>query len=147
MVAAGYLGTLAYGAAQPPAPPANQPLAGWLVAHGLTDGLAGYWEANSTTLASGDRVLVSGVTRPPTASWCRTSGRPTTRATTPRCTTRTSWWPGARLRCAGCSSAALRTFGPPQRIYSYDGYTIMVWDTNLLGGWPGPGIVRDPGRH
>ena len=38
-------------------------------------------------------------------------------------------------------SAALRTFGRPQRIYSHDGYTIMVWDTNLLLRLGHPGIV------
>lgn len=62
VVAAGYLGALVYGAVQPAAPPENQPLASWLVAHGLTDGLAGYWQASSTTVDSGGRVLVSGVT-------------------------------------------------------------------------------------
>ena len=64
-LAAGYLGTLAYGAAQPPAPPANQPLAAWLVAHQLTDGLAGYWQANSTTMTSRGQVDLSGVTVAP----------------------------------------------------------------------------------
>jgi hypothetical protein len=38
-------------------------------------------------------------------------------------------------------SAALRTFGPPQRTFSYDGYTIMVWDANLLRRLGHPGLV------
>ena len=38
-------------------------------------------------------------------------------------------------------SAALRTFGRPARIYSYDGYTIMVWDTNLLSRLGHPGLI------
>jgi hypothetical protein len=38
-------------------------------------------------------------------------------------------------------SAALRTFGPPQRTYVYRGYLIMVWDTNLLRLLGHPGIV------
>ncbi len=42
---------------------------------------------------------------------------------------------------AGAQSAALRTFGPPRRIYRYDGYTIMVWDTNLLRRLGHPGIA------
>jgi hypothetical protein len=42
---------------------------------------------------------------------------------------------------AGARPAALRTFGPPQRTYSYDGYTIMVWDTNLLTRLGRPGLV------
>jgi len=38
-------------------------------------------------------------------------------------------------------SAALRTFGPPQRTYRHDGYTIMVWDANLLSRLGHPGLV------
>ena len=132
LVAAGYLGALAYGAAQPAAPADNQPLAAWLVAHRLTDGLAGYWQANSTTLDSGGRVLVSGVTLARDGDlapylW-ETDG---------------SGY-HASLRYAnfvvadgpvplhGAQPAALRTFGRPQRVYHYDGYTVLVWDTNLL---------------
>ena len=39
----------------------NIPLASWLAAHGLTRGLASYWQANSTTVASGGHVVVSAV--------------------------------------------------------------------------------------
>jgi hypothetical protein len=28
--------------------------------------------------------------------------------------------------------AVTRIFGPPRRVYHADGYTIWVWDTNLL---------------
>ena len=48
----------------PPRPrfrPGNEPLAGWLAAHGLTRGLASYWQANSTTVASSGHVVVSAV--------------------------------------------------------------------------------------
>ena len=27
---------------------------------------------------------------------------------------------------------ARRTFGPPARVYHFHGYTVMVWDVNLL---------------
>ena len=63
VLAASCLAALGYGAAQPPVPPANEALATWLVAHRLGDGLAGYWQANSTTVDSGGRVLVSAVTQ------------------------------------------------------------------------------------
>ena len=133
VVAFGYLGALAYHAAQPSVPPDNQPLAAWLVQHQLTDGLAGYWEASSTTVDSGGKVQVSAVVpngkgllvpyqwetddsdyNPSLhhADFVVTDGGPRP-------------LPGGR-------SAALRTFGPPQRVYRYDGYTIMVWPTNLL---------------
>ena len=45
----------------PSAPAGNEPLAGWLAAHGLTHGLASYWQANSTTVASSGHVVVSAV--------------------------------------------------------------------------------------
>jgi hypothetical protein len=32
----------------------------------------------------------------------------------------------------GMQDAAVLTFGRPARIYHADGYTILVWNTNLL---------------
>jgi hypothetical protein len=57
-----YLGALAYNDSQPIATPAHQDLASWLTAHHLKYGLAGYWEANVTTLDSGGRVRVAPLT-------------------------------------------------------------------------------------
>jgi hypothetical protein len=48
-------------AAQPSLRPATAPLATWLEAHGLTYGLAGYWDASVVTLQSGDRVQIRAV--------------------------------------------------------------------------------------
>ncbi len=141
VVAVGYLGTLAYGAAQPPAPSVNQPLADWLVAHGLTDGLAGYWEANSTTLASGGRVQVSGVTLTPDGELVPYEWETDDAGYNPSLRDATFMVANGPAQLPWAQSAALRTFGPPQRIYSYDGYTIMVWDTNLLLRLGHPGIV------
>ena len=39
----------------------------------------------------------------------------------------------------GMQLSAELTFGRPQRIYRADGYTIMVWNTNLLARLAGPG--------
>lgn len=127
-VAAGYLGALGYGAAQPSAPPASQPLAAWLVAHRLTDGLAGYWQANSTTLASGGRVLVSavavagdGYVVPYQWESDDASYDPARHDATFVVTAGPAVLP-----------RALHAFGRPLRTYRYDGYAILVWGTNLL---------------
>ena len=61
VLAAGCLAALGFNAAQAAVPAQNQPLASWLAVHGLTRGLASYWQANSTTVASGGRVVVSAV--------------------------------------------------------------------------------------
>ena len=65
VLTAGYLAALGYGAAQASVPPVNQLLAAWLVTHRLSDGLAGYWQANSTTVDSRGRVLISAVVQDP----------------------------------------------------------------------------------
>jgi hypothetical protein len=141
VVAAGYLGTLAYSAAQPSVPPTSQPLAGWLVAHGLTDGLAGYWQADSTTLASGGRVQVSGVTMAPDGELVPYEWETDDADYNPSLHDANFVVADGPAALPGAQSAALRTFGRPERIYSYDGYTIMVWDTNLLPRLGRPGIV------
>jgi hypothetical protein len=132
VVLAGYLGTLAYGAAQPPAPLTNRPLASWLVAHGFTDGLAAYWQANSTTLTSGGRVKVSGVTVAPDGELVPREWETDDTAYNPSRRDATFVVADGPAQLAWVQSAARHTFGPPQRIYRYDGYMIMVWDTNLL---------------
>jgi hypothetical protein len=141
VVAGGYLGTLGYGAAQPSAPPANQPLASWLVAHGLTDGLAGYWQANSTTLASGARVRVSGVTEAPDGNLVPYEWETDDANYNPSLHDANFFVAGGPAALPFAQSAAVRTFGPPQRTYVYRGYLIMVWDTNLLRLLGHPGIV------
>jgi len=59
---AGYLSNLGYNAAQRSNPSVNQALADWLVAHKLTSGIGGYWDANVTALASGGAVRMAPVT-------------------------------------------------------------------------------------
>ena len=61
VVLAGYLVILAYGAAKPPLPTENQQTADWLVAHHLSYGIAGYWQAGSLTIGSGARAQVRQV--------------------------------------------------------------------------------------
>jgi hypothetical protein len=141
VIAVGYLGTLAYGAAQPPAPLTNQPLARWLVAHRLTDGLAAYWQANSTALASGGRVEVSGVTLAPGGQFVPYEWETDDAGYDPAQHDATFIVADGPAQLRWVQSAALRTFGPPQRTYSYDGYTIMAWDANLLRRLGHPGLV------
>ena len=40
----------------------------------------------------------------------------------------------------GMKLSAELTFGRPEHIYQADGYTIMVWDKNLLAELDGPGL-------
>ena len=131
VLTAGYLATLGYGAAQASVPADNEPLATWLVAHQLSGGLAGYWQANSTTLDSGGRVLVSAVF----------PGADGKLAPYQWETDDANYDPARHYAnfvvadgpngLPGMGPAVL-TFGHPARVYHADGYTIMVWNTNLL---------------
>jgi hypothetical protein len=120
---AAYLGALCYAAAGAPVPAKNQAVADWLVARGLTSGVAGYWQADSITLATDGRVMVAPVY--------------------PGTTTAFRWeadgsWFDPRLHYAdfvvtpASSGAIWRSLGPPARTYRYQQYTIMVWRRNLL---------------
>jgi hypothetical protein len=53
---------LAVAATRPPVKPEQVPLAAWLEAHGLTYGLAGYWDASIVTMQSGNKVQIRAVT-------------------------------------------------------------------------------------
>ena len=134
VVAAGYLAALGYGAAQPAVPAMSEPLATWLVARGYSHGLAGYWQAGSTTLDSGARVSVSSVGHGPGG-----------RVVPGHWETSTLQYDPSRqyadfvvVKDSGTYStrwlrdAAERTFGPPRQTYVVGPYTIMTWHANLL---------------
>jgi hypothetical protein len=134
VVAAGYLAALGYGAAQPAVPAMSEPLATWLVAHGYSHGLAGYWQAGSTTLDAGARVSVSSVGHGPGGRVVPGHWETSTLQYDPSRqyadfvvvknsgTYSTRWLRGA----------AERTFGPPRQTYVVGPYTIMTWHANLL---------------
>ncbi len=139
--AAGYLAALGYGAAQPAVPAMNEPLATWLAGHGYTRGLAGYWQAGSTTLDAGARVSLSSVGH----------GRGG-RVVPGHWETSTLLYDPSRqyadfvvVKDSGTYStrwlraAAERTFGPPQHTYAVGPYTIMTWPGNLLARLGKPG--------
>jgi hypothetical protein len=132
VVLAASLGALGYGAAQTPAPPANEPLVTWLVGHGFRYGLAGYWEANSTTVASGDRVQVVGVTRTDNGEVTPYQWETNDLDYDPSLHYANFLVAGGPTPLKEAKASAELTFGPPQRVYQFDGYIVMVWDTNLL---------------
>jgi hypothetical protein len=141
VVAAGYLAALGYGAAQPAVPAMSEPLATWLVARGYSHGLAGYWQAGSTTLDAGARVSVSSVGPGPGGRVVQGHWETSTLQYDPSRqyadfvvvkdsgTYSTRWLRGA----------AERTFGPPRQTYVVGPYTIMTWHANLLTRLGRPG--------
>lgn len=127
-----YLGGLAYNDTQPIATPAHQDLADWLVAHHLTDGLAGYWESNIVTLDSGGRVRVAsliggGTTAQPYESDSAWFDPAVSRANF--IVTVSS--PPADVPVVK-PKVVLARFGSPARTYHFREYTIMVYNYNLL---------------
>jgi hypothetical protein len=132
VIAAGYLASLGFGAAQASVPAANEPLATWLTAHRLTDGLAGYWQANSTTLETGRHVLVAGVTYDAAGTLAPYQWETDDTEYDPALHYATFVVAGGPSALPGMQGAAERTFGKPAQTYQADGYTIMVWHKNLL---------------
>jgi hypothetical protein len=131
-VLACYVAALGYAAAQPSVPAQEQNLAGWLVAHHLHTGLGGV-EGNVTTLDSGGRaqLLVTSFRRSGAAaeayqskaSWYDPRLHDATFVVSTRANGINSYVPYKKV---------LHDFGPPARTYRFRGYTIMVWDKNLL---------------
>jgi len=136
LVMLGYLAGLAGEISKPAAVAQDQRLASWLEARHLHTGLSGYWEANAVTLASGDRVQVRLVN----VSYRRGRLLPSSFEG------KAEWYdprrhaadfvvlfPGvAEYRGFTQEWAVLATFGTPARTYHVGGYTILVWNKNLL---------------
>ncbi len=131
LVACGYLAALGYAAALPPAPAANEPLAAWLAAHHLSDGLAGYWQANSTTLDTRGRIQVSSVQ---VSNGRLVPGNWETVAAAYDPARHDGQFVAVKDATVtpNVLAAAATTFGPPVRTYHAAGYTIFVWNRNLL---------------
>ena len=135
IAASGYLLGLGQELAQPAQPAQGQQLASWLAARHLDCGLAGYWQAASTTLASRGAVQVL-----PVQSWRGTISRGGWE-------TDAAWYdplrhtatflvlpPGQPGLGYPWSYDARATFGQPARIYDDGPYTVLVWNRNLLTG-------------
>ena len=132
VVAAGYLGALGYGAAQAAVPPANEPLATWLMMHRLSDGLAGYWLADSTTVDTRGRVVVSAVTLGHGGQLVPYQWETDDANYNPSRHDANFVVTDGPDSLPGLQQAAVLAFGHPRRTYHTDGYTVMVWNTNLL---------------
>ena len=131
VLAAGYLASLGYAAAQPAVPPANAPLAAFLAEHHLTDGISGYWLSSIVTVGSDGAVRVRAVQsslRPylweTKGSWYDPASQRATFLVTESGTGYFNHWQP--------SASALAALGPPARIYQVGPYTVRVWNKNLL---------------
>ena len=135
-LAAGYLASLGYAAAQPPVPPANAQLATFLAEHRLTSGVSGYWLSSIVTVGSDGAVTVRAVQsslRPylweTKGSWYDPASQRATFLVTETGTGYFNHWQP--------SASALAALGPPARTYKVGPYTVLVWNKNLLSS-PGP---------
>lgn len=133
---------LCYAATWPAYPPQGRAVAAWLVGHHEREGLAGYWQADATTVESGDRVLVAPVLGQSTevqrwetsASWYRPSSHGATFVIAV---------PGQVAKDGALTVAQARDrFGPPAARYPVGGEIILTYRYNLLtrlGGRAFPG--------
>jgi hypothetical protein len=127
----GYLSDLGYAAAQRSTGPKYAPLADWLLAHKLTSGLSGYWEANITTLVTGGKVhlapLISGgrygYLWEAKRSWFNPADSSANFIVT--LTQRTPYSDVFLSQLAGW-------YGKPAKIYQFEQFSIAVYHRNLL---------------
>ena len=141
-----YTAFLGFDTVQPQVAAHDQSLADWLVAHGFKYGLSTYFASNITTLDSGDRVHLLGV------SWGADKS-------VPRIYQSEVSWYDPKLHYANFivntgadkpqaiipSGDWLKAFGPPAKTYHDGPYTIMVWNKNLLADLGRPG-KKGPGN-
>jgi len=120
---------LATAAARPAAAVPTAPLSAWLQAHGLTYGLAGYWDSSAITLESGNRVRVRAVLM---------DGR---QVIPYLWETNTLWFDASRydanfviIDLAGNDRGpfAEQAFGKPVRIGHVAHWEILIYQKNLL---------------
>jgi hypothetical protein len=129
------LAALCFAATWAPMTSQEQALANWLAGHHYTEGLAGYWQANSTTVTSGGKVLVAPINVPATAA-----------PTVQHWESSASWYDPSLQRAnfvvamadpsagqGGLSKGTVRrSFGPPSHQYQIGQYVVMVYNYNLL---------------
>jgi hypothetical protein len=129
-------GMLVFDAVQPPvqaSPMAD--VAHWLAAHGLTRGLAGYWQANSVTVDSGNRVQVRAVGESPVGGLTGRTWWEDDQAWYAPGTTATfliSVGPFAQWRQQPLIQQMVAQAGQPAAVYDVDQYTVAVWKQNLM---------------
>jgi hypothetical protein len=127
-----YLGGLAHNDLQPVQAPWHQDLANWLETHHLTNGLAGYWESNITTLDSGDRVRLAPLVDNGASAYAYESDYAWYNPAVSQANfIVTVTWPLMDKSPVKPTVIAAQ-FGPPARTYHFKEYTIRVYDYNLL---------------
>ncbi len=127
----GYLSDVGYNSAQPSRPSVNQALADWLVAHDLTSGLGGYWDADVTALGSGGKVTIAplvdagkyGYPWESRAAWFD-----------PKVSSANFVIAHVQQLGAGYLTVGLATahFGKPAKEYFLGHTVVLVYDRNLL---------------
>jgi hypothetical protein len=116
---------------QPTAVDPLKPLAGWLEAHDLKYGLAGYWNAAPITVYSGGAVQVRQIFLSPTGFVPEAWG------------SKQQWYEASEndarfvvaeqnVRGAMTQAQVVHCFGKPAAIYQVDGYSVLVYNYNLL---------------
>lgn len=121
-------GALVPRTAAPWAPPAN--LAGWLKSHGLTEGIAGYWDAAAVTVDSGGRVQVRAVT-PDGHGYQIYKWHTDTAWYAPEAADANFFIADPRIAGMGLNDAEA-AYGAPSKAYSVDGMEILVYRANLF---------------
>jgi hypothetical protein len=118
-----------------PAMPASASLARFLEEHHLRAGLTGYWNADSTTMDSGGRVVMRPVESNPAQGLVPYRWEIDTRLLNSRTNDvnfLVATAPGVRQSRAVTAQQAVAQFGRPHLRYYYQGYVVMVWRKNLL---------------
>jgi hypothetical protein len=121
----------------------SQPVADWLVTHHMGNGVAGYWQADATTLVSGGRVIVAPVSLSSGAiyQWEAEAGW----------YARSAHYAISPPDPTGATSPALARalFGRPSRVYHVDGWVIQVWHRDVLAAVRGASVrlLGQPGRR
>jgi hypothetical protein len=132
---------LAFGtqsAAARPVPAANQDVAQWLLAHGHTYGIGGYWSSNVITLITSDKVTVVPISAGAVAGDTVLAYRWESRA---------DWFDPARHDARfvvidlvdpayGTVDVAVRQFGPPAARKTFGRFAVLLYTHNLLIGLP-----------
>jgi hypothetical protein len=134
-VLAVYGGMLLSNAVQPPVQAQTPDLTVWLAAHDLTQGLAGYWQANAVTLDSRNTVRLRAVAVNHGALTSQSyweASRAWYDPATHYADFVVSTGPARRWQDQRLLRRMEAEAGRPARVYHFGPYTIAVWHRNLL---------------
>jgi hypothetical protein len=127
----GLLCCLGYAAAQPAMQSRDAPIANWLLAHHLTSGLSGYWNANITTLITGGKVHLAPLTNGGRYGYLWVAKEAwfnphVSYANFIVTTTKQQGGNDVPLK------DVLAWYGKPAKSYQVDQYTVVVYNRNVL---------------